>query len=186
MKMLKALSRASIILISVLGTLFLALVVCLAMPWAISYAGEWLSPDPPTPHITYGEFPFELVYTIDGETVTINDVYICEYEGISIDEGQGKHVEWKGYIQSSRQEQVVLLVRDTEQIVCEIGEPEYYMGDAAYCEAFGIEDVTPCLVMIENDGEISSCHVLDDEEKKEYHIEIISWRFSKPIQNTFS
>ena len=32
------------------------------------------------PNVTEGEFPFTITYEIDGETVTINDVYKAHYE----------------------------------------------------------------------------------------------------------
>ena len=35
-------------------------------------------PNPPIPKITYGEFPFEIVYSVDGEVFQKSDVIICE------------------------------------------------------------------------------------------------------------
>ncbi|MFA8307240.1 YdgA family protein, partial [Paenibacillus alvei] len=57
-----------------------ALVICIvALPWILIYVGLQLQPDPPRPEITYGEFPFKLVYEINGERKVIQDTVICEY-----------------------------------------------------------------------------------------------------------
>ena len=48
----------------------------------------------PKPEITYGEFPFEIVLEIDGQTKMFNNVYICEYDGIGSNEGIGKYRVW--------------------------------------------------------------------------------------------
>ena len=68
--------------------------------WSSIFIGNLLSSNPPKPEITYAEFPFEIVYELEGETVTVNDVYVCEYDGIGMNEGVGKYREWKGYIKS--------------------------------------------------------------------------------------
>jgi hypothetical protein len=41
-------------------------------PWVMLYAGISLSSNPPTPEITYGEFPFRLEYEINGEQGHLN------------------------------------------------------------------------------------------------------------------
>ena len=63
----------------------------------------------PEPQIKEGEFPFEIVYEIDGEIITVNDIYVCEFDGYDWNEGRGKHRKWKGYIKSSGSEELILL-----------------------------------------------------------------------------
>ena len=63
----------------------------------------------PEPQIKEGEFPFEMVYEIDGETITVNDIYVCEFDGFDWNEGVGKHRKWKGYIKSSGTDVLILL-----------------------------------------------------------------------------
>lgn len=46
-----------------------------------SVLGEMLFDRPSKPEVTYGEFPFELVYEYNGEQFTINETIVCEYEG---------------------------------------------------------------------------------------------------------
>ena len=47
----------------------------------------------PEPTITYGEFPFEIVYEISGEQKVLKDTYVCEYVGKTIVRGAG-HTEY--------------------------------------------------------------------------------------------
>ena len=56
---------------------------------------EMLFNVPSTPEITYAEFPFEIVYEYNGEIKTIEDVFICEYEGYSFTLDGGNSRDWK-------------------------------------------------------------------------------------------
>ena len=150
-------------------------------PWIMIFAGIWLSPDPPEPQVQYGEFPFEIVYQLDGELYTVSDVLVCEYDGIGVDEGVGKHIQWKGYLKSNGNEEIVLLRKDSVRIVCSIGSPEYYMGDGDYSE----QGIQPDLLLIEDYESLTTVHVLTDAEGEKYKIKLISWQLSKPITNTF-
>ncbi len=49
-----------------------------------------------------GEFPFCLEYEIKGKRSVIQDTLICEYDGIGINEGQGKYREWKEHLASGK------------------------------------------------------------------------------------
>ena len=82
----------------------------------------------PEPQIKEGEFPFEIVYEIDGEIITVNDVYVCEFDGFDWNEGAGKHRKWKGYIKSSGSEGLILLEDGDLKFAVSVGSPEYYMS----------------------------------------------------------
>lgn len=88
--------------------------------WAFtSIIGTWLFiPNPPEPEITYCEFPFEIVYEIDGEIITINDVYVCQYDGIGANEGSGKYRVWKSYIKSTGEENLILFKDGNLTLAC--------------------------------------------------------------------
>ena len=45
----------------------------------------------PEPRIKYGEFPFKLIYEIDGKTMTIEDTIICEFDGFKVVGEAGKY-----------------------------------------------------------------------------------------------
>ena len=110
--------------------------------------------------------------------ITINDIYVCEYDGIGTNEGQGKYVEWKGYIKSSNQENLVLFESDNKQIICDIGAPEYYMGDPYYYETYATDNIVPQLNLIEDYGNITSHRIVSQEEMENSHLGIY-WRIYK-------
>ena len=172
-------------LLIITGCSIIALFALFAIPWLIIYGGIWLSPDPPKPQIAYGEFPFELVYSLDGEILTINDVFVCEYDGIEVNEGTGKEIKWKSYLKSTNQENLILYQENDIKIICSIGTAEYYMSEPEYYEIFGDEENSPILSLYQDYGSVTSSHVLSDGGKEKYKIELISWKFSKPIENTY-
>ena len=165
----------SILLISIL------IVAYFMLPWIILYWAISSSPDPLLPQITYGEFPFELVYEINGERVIVNDIYVCEYDGLIVSEGSGsKERTWKGYVKSTGDEYGVVLAEDNERVVyCFVGDAEFYMNDPETPEGTAL---TPHIF----DKKIISAEIMQSDELIEfYDIKIISWQFSKPIENTF-
>ncbi len=138
----------------------------------------------PTPQIKEGEFPFEIVYEIDGETITINDIYVCQFDGFDRNEGVGKHRKWKGYIKSSGEEELILLEDGDLKLACSVGYPEYYMSDPSKPNP---EEYTPSIYYIKpNEFGGTSSGMIDIEPLLEqYKIKLISWRLSEPIQNSF-
>ena len=175
-------SKLLIIIISIIVAIPLIIFAAISIPWLMLYGGIWLSPDPPKPQITSGEFPFELVYSLDGEISTVNDVFVCEYDGIGMNEGVGKYIEWKSYLKSTKEENLVLFEDENKKIICGIGSPNYYMGNTENCD---MDTVIPNLVIYEDYGEITSSHALSQEEMESYKIKLISWKFSNPIKNTY-
>ena len=153
-----------------------------SLPWIFIGVGVWLSPDPLKPEIRYGEFPFEIVYKLDGQLYTLNDVLVCEYGGINANEGVGKYNSWKGYLKSTGDEAIVLLRKNNVRIICTISSPDYYMNDPACL----FQEIVPSLVLIQDDKSITSAHDLSEEECQAYGIELISWTLSEPIQNNLT
>ena len=137
----------------------------------------------PEPQIKEGEFPFEIVYEIDGETVTVNDIYICEFDGFDWNEGVGKHRKWKGYIKSSGEEELILFEDSNLKFAVSVGSPEYYMSDpnCSYSEN------TPSIYYIKPNefGGVSSGVEGIEPLLEQYKLKLVSWNFSKPIQNSF-
>ena len=137
----------------------------------------------PSPQVTEGEFPFEIVYEIDGETVTVNDVYVCAFSGFGLNTG-GIHREWEGYIKSSGDEALILFEDDGLKLACSVGSPEYYMSDPVVSSE---EYVPKVYYVIEpNDVGGKTYGALGIESLlAQYKIELISWKLSEPIQNSF-
>ena len=166
------------IILSILVMLFVV-----SFPWTMIYISGMLERNPPKPEITYAEFPFELVYEINGETITLSDTYVCEFDGFGWNEGEGKIRQWKGYFKSNQQKDIVLIKDKNKEIVCDIGSPEYYMGDQKYNVS---PRTDPILVLVEyyDTGGVSSS-LCSDQIKEYYKIDLVSWNLSNPIENEF-
>ena len=138
----------------------------------------------PSPQITYAEFPFEIVYEIDGQTITVTDVYVCEFDGMRWNENAGKYRQWKGYVKSTGKDHVVLLEDGNLQLACGLGSAAYYMGDPSMQ---GAAEYTPSIYYVktlESGGIVSGTSGIEPL-LEQYKIRLVSWNLSKPIENTF-
>lgn len=150
----------------------------------------FLEPDPDKPEITYGEFPFSLVYEVNGETISIEDTLVIRYKGVGANEGVGKYNKWERYLKSQSTEGYIhpnvilfnglLENGDSATIYLELGSCEYYMGLQEDMLYYYDLDITPGDIVIfthEYNGSLS-------EEKlyNEYGIKIIRKELSPPIK----
>jgi len=82
-------------LIIVLAAILLPVLV-VAVPFTSMSLSMCSRPDPPMPEITRAEFPFILVYTVDGEERVYEDVMTCEFAGVGNDTSRkDKYRKWK-------------------------------------------------------------------------------------------
>ncbi len=172
-------------MIGVLVLLIFAVVVYFVVwPWAMIALGNSFLLNPPKPEITYAEFPFRLEYEINGERKIIEDTLICEYDGIGMDEGQGKYRKWKERLASGKQKIILVKVDDTKEIYYPTGSARYYMGDMKEYESY--KQSFPDAAFVEKRGRITEDGIIpSDELFKKYKIKLISWDISKPIKNNF-
>jgi len=161
-------------------------------PWAAMFAGISLMPNPPRPSITHGEFPFHLVYEINGKQVTVDDTVVCDYDGIGMNEGIGKYRKWKEHLANGNNNAasttvggsvvyygVLLLKINDTTVYYDVGTPDYYMGDIH-------SDVDYSPGVVREDGSFYSGGSVDDKELwDKYKIKIINWTHAPPIKNTF-
>ena len=156
-----------------------SIIILIVLIIALSFSG---CENVPEPQIKEGEFPFEIVYEIDGEIIIVNDVYICEFDGFDWNEGVGKHRKWKGYIKSGAEELILLEDGDLKFAVS-VGSPEYYMSDPS-CQW---SENTPSIYYIKPNefGGITSGSSGIEPLLEQYKLKLISWKFSDPIQNSF-
>lgn len=169
-----AMGIVALILVGVIG------VFILASPWIVIYVFGWLSPNPPAPRTTYGEFPFRLEYRIDDEVHVIEDVIVCEYNGVGWNEGAGKYRKWKGTFKNTGAEEIIVLSDADTRICCSIGDAAYYMGDKEYGDSY-----VPKFYYVEtfDNGTVSG----DAEDLLDkYKIELLDWKLSEPIENEFN
>ena len=159
---------------------FLVLFLGMLANEIVTTAGGWLfSPNPAKPSVTYGEFPFEIVYELDGQIMTINDVYVCEYDGIKLDGFHEKSRKWSGYIKSTGDKKVILFKDENVTFYCYVGYPEYYMSDPPPREEY-----TPHIDCVRNDTK-STWEIDVDRYLAQYKLRLISVTLSEPIQNSF-
>jgi hypothetical protein len=155
---------------------------------------------------TYEEFPFTLTYEINGKRMTLEDTLICEYNGIAIDEAQGKFRDWKKRFTSGRSK--ILLYKNNnvksintddydialkQEVYYDPGPAWYYMGDI---EDEDINDLKknnyihnyPNASYYEEyqDGSITEGIIGAKKLFKRYGIKLIRWDCAPPIKNSFS
>lgn len=161
--------------------IILLIIIILYLPWLMMvkyYVFEHDTTQPSPPEITYGEFPIELIYEINGKTITVNDVYICKYNGYNDALNTRR---WIGQMKSTGEYAVLLYHKGNEKIFCRIASPGFFMGEK------GAQSAPPYTVIKEKNTLFSqSSGVIDENELYEqYKIKIVSWSFSDPIENTF-
>ncbi len=182
-----------IILTTIIIILIIMVVLCFCVfiyPWIALRFGITMLPNPYKPEITYGEFPFCLKYEIKGEQVEVNDVLICEYDGVGFDTGRGKYRKWKSRLKSGNT-RITLFKSDEIEIFYSPGLPSsriagVYMGDTE--EYPGTNEATFPNAWYTSDFEDKTAkkYIITSEEMLEkYQIRLISWEPSKPIKNTF-
>ena len=131
------------------------------------------------PEVTYGEFPITLTYEKDGEIITQNAIYVCEYMGEDVMTGS---VKWKEYIKGTGERGIIIYEENNVKIICELGSPQYYMGEREYKK----EKIKPHIVKEDNSFFDTKVSVLSESQLYEqYNIKIISCDFPDPVENTF-
>ena len=157
-------------------------------PWLVLWLGLSMMPNPPKPEITYGEFPFELVYELDGEIKVVKDVLICEFDGFNLNTGRGKNRQWKTRTESG-EDRITLLYSEGIEIFFPSGtdKGDLYMGDPE-THAEDVEHPFPNAYYNTPpvNGIHNSSYIISAEDMWEkYSLKLISWKPSQPIQNSF-
>ncbi len=173
--------------ILILTILLVSIAILVTLPFTIIYLDGFFIERPPKPEIKYGEFPFELVYTVEGETIVVEDVVICEYAGSEVNGGSlTRYRVWDKHLLSNNEEDVVLVEDGNEKVYFYVGDGGAYMGD--YSDGDEPIDLSyeGSLYHTSVDGTITSTAGLTKEElKNQYNIEIISFKPSPSIENNF-
>jgi hypothetical protein len=192
---IKTFSVAIIIVLIAIAAIIAYFVV---VPWATIALGISLMPNPPKPEITYGEFPFRLVYEINGQQKVVQDTLICEYAGIGMNEGRGKYREWKERLASGNQKILLLNTNGAsgivfrkqktlkQEIYYDPGPAWYYMGDLERGNGYKHSFPNASFSEEYQDGSGPYGNILADELLEKYKIKLISWDYTQPIKNSFS
>ena len=165
----------------VITTVILVIACLLVLPWLTLYIGLMTTPSPPKPETTYGEFPFRLVYEINGVQKVLQDTLICQYDGIGVNEAQGKYRKWTKRLASGDKRVLLLKISETEAIYYDPGSAKYFMGDD---DAY--QPIFPNAIYVARGILQSEERLIDSDELLEmYGIKLISWDISPPIKNSF-
>lgn len=180
------------------GIVLLVITILIGVWYLAVISGAVFSfmPNPPKPEITYGEFPFRLVYELNGEIKEIDDIIVCEFDGIENLGSGGKRRKWKSYVKSTAEKMITLYdLREkndyTEwglkilELCFDPGNAEYYMGDTSDRQKEGSRGKWIDYLYVSADGKMGYSSLELDEAWEEYRIKIISWEPSLPIQNSF-
>ena len=134
------------------------------------------------PTITEGEFPFSITYEIDGETLTINDVYKVRYIG---NEGYAntKSRVYVGEIGDMGEENTIYTIKQEGNTRIELLThlyADYLMGDSKY-DYFDDEDFEPRIYYY--DSEDNEYH--DEETLFKQGVKLIDFDYPEPLENSF-
>lgn len=184
------------ILLIVVGVI-VVIIGIITLPWIIIIIGFASQPNPPMPEIRYGEFPFRLVYELNGEQIIVEDVVICEYDGIGNDAGRGKYRKWKSRLESGN-ERVSVLIEDNlsedspygkiiyREVYFTTGSADFYMGDLQDGREHDTITTRGILLVNRENGTTGSSTISKDNLLDKYGIQLISWEPSPPIVNRFN
>lgn len=113
----------------------------------------------------------------------VEDVIICEYDGIKWGIDSGKYRAWKKSYKNSGEEKLLILTDGDTRIYCNLGSGGYYMGDLMYSIN---EPQTPEFYSVTSYDDVKiSLSGNDKELMDQYKIDLINWHLSEPIENKF-
>jgi len=193
--------------IAVGGILLLGFIIYVSPLLLMLFFNSIGSPAPPEPEITYGEFPFRLVYEIDGERHVFEDTVIAEFRR-SVGGNLTQHpvrswdtrFESDGDIGDEHRRRIIwnrFLIKHEPNLAITFnpGSAGYYMGDlfagGQVVENGSFSNKRPH-IMVRTVDENSKINVeyMSIEEAYEvladYGIVLISWETAEPIVNSFS
>lgn len=130
------------------------------------------------PVVTESEFPFSITYELDGETVTINDVYKVHYN----DDEAYKYREYIGKIQDKKEDNTYYILKTEENGRIELWTQfyaDYLMGDPEY-DYFDEEPFEPRIYYYDE----HETEFRDEETLAEHGVKLISFEYPEPIKNS--
>lgn len=180
--------------LTILVVLFLLVLLFILIVSFSSFGGFNFFISVPKPEIQYGEFPCRLTYEINGETIVVEDIVICEFEGTDFQNEAGIYRKWKTYLKSGNEEMTLLDLRGLNEkdefgntileLFFSYGNAEYFMGDTQRVSIPQIEDYIEYKYITDN-GIIGGNAFKSDKAFEKYKIRLISWECTPPIENVF-
>ena len=134
------------------------------------------------PTVTEGEFPFSITYELDGERVTIDDVYKVHYvrnDGYA----DTKSRVYAGELESSGEDDTLYTLKKDENTRVELWTnfyADYLMGDTEY-DYFDEEAFEPRIYYYDAE----EIEYSDEETLAAQGVKLISFEYPTPIENSF-
>ena len=134
------------------------------------------------PTITQMDFPFSITYELNGEIVTIEDVYTARFTG------NGSYVDptarrYEAYVQSAPEfsgSSYILSEGPEGSISLHTNfQPDYMLGDSEY-DYYSLYPFEPRLSFY--DPELGDFE--DEETLMEKGVRLISWEYPEPVENS--
>lgn len=139
----------------------------------------------PAPQIKEGEFNVTVTYEVDGETKTLDLVYVCEYGGSEMSMEGTRNRVWNGHFDGYEDGEVieVATTKDGGKIALSfLIYPEFFMGEPDYAKDFYPHIITNHIYY--EDG----IEMIDDDQEliaKDHGVKVISCEYDAPIENSF-
>ena len=132
----------------------------------------------------YGEFPFKLVYEVNGERIKIEDVLVVEHLGQDWNEGSGTYNKWHTFHKKGTKAEncttLDLYEIDGATITLFLGSCEYYMGlDETNASIYKLYKINPGDIVISSQKEFRV--ITDEELYYKFGVKIIEKSFSTPL-----
>ena len=134
------------------------------------------------PTITEAEFSFKITYELDGETVTIDDVYKVNYVPNDADDNHKGRV-YAGKRLSSGEDDTNFVIKQDENTRVEIWAyfyADYLMGDPEY-DYFAGKAFEPKIYYYD----ANETEYYDEETLAAQGVKLISFEYPTPIENDF-
>lgn len=188
------------ILTNIIFKVLIIIILIISIPYlmaSIFKAIAFFDTSVPRPEIKHAEFPFKLEYKIDGETISVEDVVVCEFDGIGINAAVGKYRTWKSYILSTGEPNYLIKEWQDEKEYVKLyyilGLASDYMGDVYMGDVENEpidDDFVPYIyyeTKSKNGGRDLRSYPSDEELFDEYGIklELISFEPTHSIKNSF-
>lgn len=84
------------------------------------------------PAVEYGEFPFKVVYEVNGETMETEDTLVFEYNGVGWNEGVGTYYQWNTRFLSEKE-----CPKETPMLIPLYREEDINGNEIAVCFVLG-------------------------------------------------
>lgn len=134
------------------------------------------------PTITEAEFPFSITYELDGERVTIEDVYKVNYVPNDADDNHKGRV-YEGKRLSSGENDTNIILKQDDNTRIELWAylyADYLMGDPGY-DYFDDETFEPKIYYYD----ANEIEYHDEETLAAQGVKLIDFKYPTPIENSF-